>query len=122
MALRPYRTDLDWVAVDEDDGRMVASTLVWLDVATGVALVEPVGCLPEHRGRGLAGMTSLAALAAAARAGATTALVCPRGDDDHPLPARVYRRLGFEPGARTAHPAPRGAPDSRLTETAGPRG
>ena len=101
MTLRPYRTDLDWVAVDEDDGRMVASSLVWLDVATGVALVEPVGCLPEHRGRGLAGMTSVAALAAAARAGATSALVCPRGDDDHPGPARVYRRLGFEPGART---------------------
>ena len=43
----------------------------------------------------------MAALAAAARAGATSALVCPRGDDDHPGPARVYRRLGFEPGART---------------------
>ncbi len=101
MALPPYRPDLDWVAVDEADGRMVASSLVWLDVATGVALVEPVGCLPEHRRRGLAGMTSLAALAAAARAGATTGLVCPRGDDDYPVPGIVYRGLGFEPGPRT---------------------
>ena len=122
MALRPYRTDLDWVAVDEDDGRMVASTLVWLDVATGVALVEPVGCLPEHRGRGLAGMTSLAALAAAARAGATTALVCPRGDDDHPRPGSGVPAAGLRAGSAHPHPAPRGAPDSRLTETAGPRG
>ena len=100
MGTPPYRHDLDWVAVDADD-RMVASTLAWLDQRTGVALVEPVGCVPEHRGRGLAGATSLAALAAAAEAGATTGLVCPRGDDGYPVPAQVYRGLGFEPGPRT---------------------
>jgi hypothetical protein len=64
MRTPPYRHDLDWVAVD-GAGRMVASVCVWLDTATGVALVEPVGCLPEHRGRGLAGAVSAAALAAA---------------------------------------------------------
>jgi len=46
MQTPPYRHDLDWVALD-DHGRMVASALVWLDAATGVALVEPVGCLPS---------------------------------------------------------------------------
>jgi len=100
METAPYRHALDWVAVDAD-GRMVASALVWLDDSTGVALVEPVGCVPEHRGHGLAGVTSLAALAAAAAVGATTGLVCPRGDDDYPAPGRVYRGLGFEPGPRT---------------------
>ena len=76
MGTPPYRHDLDWVAVD-DSGRMVASVCVWLDAGTGVALVEPVGCVPEHRGRGLAGAVSAAALAAARDAGGTTGMVCP---------------------------------------------
>jgi predicted N-acetyltransferase YhbS len=95
-----YRCDLDWVALDSE-GEMVASVCVWLDAATGVALIEPVGCAPPHRGRGLAGAVSLAALHAARDLGATTGLVCPRGDDDYPVPARVYRAIGFRPGART---------------------
>jgi len=95
-----YRHDLDWVAVDAA-GEMVTSVCLWLDPATGVALVEPVGCAPEHRGRGLAGAVSLAALRAAYDIGATTGLVCPRGDDDYPVPGRVYRAIGFEPGPRT---------------------
>jgi hypothetical protein len=33
--------------------------------------------------------------------GATTGLVCPRGDDGYPVPMRVYQRLGFQPGPRT---------------------
>lgn len=100
MRTPPYRADLDWVVVD-DDGVMVASCLTWLDTVTRVALVEPVGCLPEHRGRGLAGAVSIAALAAARAAGARTGLVCPRGDDDHPVPQRIYRSIGFVPGPRT---------------------
>jgi predicted N-acetyltransferase YhbS len=100
MAAPYYRHDLDWVAVDAN-GEMVASVCLWLDPATGVALVEPVGCAPEHRGRGLAGVVSLAALHAARDVGATTGLVCPRGDDDYPVPGRVYRSIGFRPGSRT---------------------
>jgi predicted N-acetyltransferase YhbS len=100
MRTPPYRPELDWVALD-GTGRMVASACVWLDSATGVALVEPVGCVPEHRGRGLAGAVSAAALAAARDAGATTGMVCPRGDDGYPVPMRVYQRLGFVPGPRT---------------------
>jgi GNAT superfamily N-acetyltransferase len=100
MGTPPYRPDLDWVALDAS-GRMVASACVWLDPATGVALIEPVGCLPEHRGRGLAGAVSTAALRAARDVGATTGLVCPRGDDGYPVPMRVYQRLGFQPGPRT---------------------
>jgi GNAT superfamily N-acetyltransferase len=101
MATPPYRRELDWVAIDQESGEMVASCLVWLDESTHVALVEPVGCAPEHRGRGLAGAVSLAALAAARERGATHGLVCPRGDDGYPVPARVYQRIGFVPGPRT---------------------
>lgn len=100
MATPPYRPDLDWVAVT-GTGEMVASCLVWLDDETGVALVEPVGCAPDHQRRGLAAAVSLAALRAAREAGATTGLVCPRGDHDYPGPQRLYRRIGFVPGART---------------------
>jgi GNAT superfamily N-acetyltransferase len=95
-----YRSDLDWVALHDSDA-MVAAVCLWLDPATGVALLEPVGTTPDHRGRGLAGAVSLAALHAARDAGAVVGLVCPRGDEDYPVPARVYRSIGFRPGPRT---------------------
>jgi len=100
MGTPPYRSGLDWVVVDSA-GELVASCLVWLDDLTSVAMIEPVGCVPEHRGRGLAGSVSIAALGAARSAGAKTGLVCPRGDDDYPVPQRVYRSIGFVPGPRT---------------------
>ena len=100
MTVAPYRMETDHVVVSES-GEWVASCCVWLDPATGVALVEPVGCVEEHGGRGLAAAASVSALTAARDLGATEGLVCPRGDDDHPGPARLYRRIGFVPGART---------------------
>ncbi|GAA2488757.1 GNAT family N-acetyltransferase [Terrabacter carboxydivorans] len=96
----PYRPDLDWVAVD-GDGEMVASALVWLDEARGAGLVEPVGCVPAHRGRGLAGAVTLAALHRLAEVGGAVAQVSPRGDDGYPGPQRLYRSMGFRPRART---------------------
>ena len=83
------------------DGEWVASCCVWLDDETGVALVEPVGCVEDHRRLGLATAASVSALTAARELGATHGLVCPRGDDDYPAPARLYQGIGFEPGART---------------------
>lgn len=100
MATPPYQPRLDWVAVTEE-GEMVASCCVWLDEGSGIALVEPVGCHPEHRRRGLATAVNLAALTAARAAGASTGLVRPRGDEGSPEPGRVYRGLGFRPGPRT---------------------
>lgn len=100
MAAWPYRLDLDWVAVDPN-GEMVASALVWLDPAHGAGLVEPVGCVPEHRGRGLAGAVTLAALHRLAGLGTAVAQVSPRGDDGYPAPQRLYRSMGFRPRART---------------------
>ena len=99
MTAWPYRGDLDVVALDAS-GTMVASALVWLDPSSGAGLVEPVGCLPDHRGRGLAGAVTLAALHALRDAGGRVAQVTPRGDDAYPGPQRIYRALGFEPTAR----------------------
>ena len=100
MTLAPYRPDLDLVAVTRS-GAMVASVIAWLDSGSGVVLLEPVGTHPDHRGHGLAGAVSLAALHAARRAGATQGLVCPRGDDGYPIPGKVYRSIGFRAGARS---------------------
>lgn len=100
MRTPPYRPATDHVVVT-DEGEWVASCCVWWDASTGVALVEPVGCVPEHRRRGLAAAASVSALTAARSMGATDGLVCPRGDDDYPAPARLYRGIGFVPGART---------------------
>ena len=100
MATPPYRPETDHVVI-APDGEWVASCCVWLDETSGVALVEPVGCVEEHRRRGLASAASVSALTAARELGATTGLVCPRGDDDYPAPARLYRGIGFEPCPRT---------------------
>ncbi|WP_374453972.1 GNAT family N-acetyltransferase [Nocardioides sp.] len=100
MKTPPYRPETDHVVI-APGGAWVASCCVWLDAATGVALVEPVGCVEEHGRRGLATAASVSALTAARDLGATEGLVCPRGDDDYPAPARLYRGIGFEPGART---------------------
>ncbi|MEJ7689956.1 MAG: GNAT family N-acetyltransferase [Nocardioidaceae bacterium] len=100
MAAWPYRPELDWV-VETDDGEWVASALGWLDDQNAVGLIEPVGCAPAYRRLGLARAVNLAVLQAFREAGATSALVGPRGDDAYPVPARLYRSIGFEPGART---------------------
>jgi predicted N-acetyltransferase YhbS len=100
MDVWPYRHELDWVVVD-GSGELVASALVWLDESTGAGLVEPVGCVPAHRGRGLAGAVTLAALHRLRDLGGRVAVVSPRGDADYPGPRRLYQSLGFRPTART---------------------
>lgn len=96
----PYRPELDWVVANET-GELVASVIVWLDGTTGVALVEPVGCVPAERGRGLARAVTVAALHRARELGAHTALVTTGGDADDPGPRRLYETIGFRPVART---------------------
>lgn len=89
----PYRAELDLVA--EVDGAVAAYCLLWLDAVNGVGLLEPVGTDPRYRRRGLARRVCLAGLYALRDAGATRAVVCPRGDDGYPVPGRLYRDLGF---------------------------
>jgi predicted N-acetyltransferase YhbS len=96
----PYRRDLDLV-VQAPDGALAASALGWLDEVNRVGELEPVGTDPRHERRGLAAAVSLACLHALRAAGATRAVVYPRGDDRYPTPLRLYRRLGFRPVGRT---------------------
>jgi GNAT superfamily N-acetyltransferase len=96
----PYRPDLDWV-VEGPDGCFVANCLIWLDPHHGVGLIEPVGTSPDHRRQGLSRAVCLAALHALRDAGATEAIVYPRGDPAYPIPQAQYQGMGFRPYTRT---------------------
>ena len=97
VAVRP---ETDWV-VESPTGEMVASAPGWLDDENKVGLVEPVGCVPEHRRRGLGVAVNVALLNAFRQQGATIAVVLPRGDEGYPGPGELYRKVGFKPGSRT---------------------
>jgi GNAT superfamily N-acetyltransferase len=100
MRAWPYRSDLD-IVVEAPDGTFAAFALGWLDEVNRVGELEPVGTTPEHARRGLGTVASLACLEALRRAGATRAVVYPRGDDAYPVPRSLYLGLGFRPIART---------------------
>ncbi len=100
MSTWPYRHDLDQV-VEAADGTLVAFALGWLDVVNGAGELEPVGTDPGHGRRGLGAAASLACLHALRAAGATRAVVYPRGDPAYPVARRLYARLGFRPVARS---------------------
>ncbi|TCC55317.1 GNAT family N-acetyltransferase [Kribbella pittospori] len=96
----PYRHELDWV-VEDHDGNFVSTSLAWLDEANKVGLIEPVGTDPAHRRRGLATAVNLAALTALRDAGATQAIVNPRGDPAYPVAAKLYQSIDFHPCPQT---------------------
>jgi ribosomal protein S18 acetylase RimI-like enzyme len=96
----PYRRDLDQV-VEASDGTLAAFALGWLDGMNKVGELEPVGTDPRYVRRGLGSVVSLACLHALRAAGATKAVVYPRGDNAYPIPRQLYFNLGFRPVART---------------------
>jgi len=100
MGAWPYRHDLDQV-VEAPDGTLAAFALGWLDQANQVGELEPVGTDPRHARRGLGSAVSLACLHALRDAGATRAVVYPRGDGAYPVARQLYLGLGFRPVART---------------------
>lgn len=95
----PYSADLDVVVV-APDGSLAASVLVWLDPDSGAGELEPVGTHPAHRRLGLARAASLYSLQKLADLGAGNAVVACRGDDNYPLPKRLYESVGFAEVAR----------------------
>jgi ribosomal protein S18 acetylase RimI-like enzyme len=100
MAAWLYRPELD-VVLEAPDGRWVANCCVWFDDANGVGAFEPVGVDADCRRRGLGYAVCLAGLHALEAAGATMATVGARGDDDYPVPRRLYFSLGFRTQARS---------------------
>ena len=100
MAAWPYRPELDWVA-EGPDGRFGANCLIWLDEATGVGELEPVGTRPELRRLGLARATCLGALHALRDLGARQAVVLSHDRPDQPGALSLYQALGFREHSRT---------------------
>jgi ribosomal protein S18 acetylase RimI-like enzyme len=87
----PYRPELDVVAI-APDGMVAAYALGWLDEASGVGELEPVGTHSAHRRRGLAAAVCLEALRRLRAAGATVGLVY--SVDGYPSTA-LYESVGF---------------------------
>ena len=95
MSMSPYRSDLD-VAVQAADGTLVSRAIAWLDERNAVAELEPVGTDPLFRRHGLGAACNLFAMSQARAAGATAMMVGCRGDENYPVPRRLYQSVGFE--------------------------
>jgi ribosomal protein S18 acetylase RimI-like enzyme len=88
-----YRPSLD-VVVGAPDGTVAAFATLWFDSSNSVVQIEPAGCHPEHRRLGLTRAAILHALAAAARLGASDALVRPRSENG--AAQKLYGSCGFQ--------------------------
>jgi ribosomal protein S18 acetylase RimI-like enzyme len=94
MRTWPYRDDLDFV-VEAPDGTLVASTIGWYDEENRVGEFEPVGTHPDYRQKGIGRALMLFGCHRFREAGATNAIVGCRGDDDYPIPKKLYESAGF---------------------------
>lgn len=93
--LCPYRADLDIVVLTKE-GDPVGSALIWFDESYDYGEFEPVGTASAHRGKGLGAAMLRFGLSRLQAAGATHAVVGARGDDDYPIPRRLYESVGFQ--------------------------
>ena len=69
-----YRRDLDLVAI-APDGEVAAFTTIWYDDVTRCGYFEPVGCMPEHRRKGLGSALLCEGMRRLKKMGATRAMV-----------------------------------------------
>jgi ribosomal protein S18 acetylase RimI-like enzyme len=90
----PYHDDLA-VFVQAPAGMLVASALEWYDEINRTAELEPVGTDPGYRRLGLGRAVSVFGLHQARASGATDAVVSCRGDENYPVPRRLYGSIGF---------------------------
>jgi ribosomal protein S18 acetylase RimI-like enzyme len=102
----PYRSDLDCVAV-APDGSVASYTLAWLDEQNRVGEFEPVGTHEAHQRKGLGRAVNLFALQRLRDEGATEALVGCRGDEEYPIPRKLYESVGFREITRAVSFRPR---------------
>lgn len=96
----PYDASRDLV-ITTTSGEPAACCTVWLDETTGAAEIEPLGVVPDHRGRHLAIALCHAALDAVVKAGGNEVVIHPRGDTAYPVPLAVYEAAGFTHVNRT---------------------
>lgn len=87
-----YRPRLDIVATSLS-GDVAAFATLWLDTHNGVVQIEPTGCHPDHRRRGLSRSVIGEALRRSAELGATEALV--RHVSGNTAAQALYESCGF---------------------------
>jgi predicted N-acetyltransferase YhbS len=90
-----YDPALDLVAVAED-GAFVGCCIVWLDRKTGAAEIEPLGVVPDHRRRGVAGSLCTEAIRRVALAGGSALYINQGPNAAYPAPAGAYAKAGFD--------------------------
>jgi len=94
MATWPYRADLD-IVVTTPQGTPVGSATIWYDEDYDYGEFEPVGIGADHRRRGVGAAMLRYGLERLAAAGASHAVVGARGDEDYPVPRRLYASVDF---------------------------
>ena len=91
-----YDQSLDLVAVAEHSGRFAACCIAWLDPATGVCEIEPLGVAPEHRRRGLAIAMCLEVASIVAERGGTSVFINTQPEPGYVASSSAYFAAGFE--------------------------
>jgi GNAT superfamily N-acetyltransferase len=89
-----YDPDLDLVAVAED-GTFAGCCIVWLDPVIGSAEIEPLGVVPAHRRRGVAGALCDEATRRVAAKGGHEVIINAGPNAAYPAPAGAYAKAGF---------------------------
>ena len=94
---KTYRADLDLVA-RSPQGKTVAFCTAWLDGVNRMGLLEPYGCHPEYRRKGLAKSLVCAAMRRLREAGANAVFVSHGGLESDEMDAALHlnRSVGFE--------------------------
>ncbi|WP_017614904.1 GNAT family N-acetyltransferase [Nocardiopsis salina] len=89
-----YDPALD-LLVEAPDASLAAHCTVWWSPALGVAEVEPLGVVPEHRRRGLGGTLALEACARVRDLGGHEVFINGEYVEVYPLPTQVYTSVGY---------------------------
>jgi GNAT superfamily N-acetyltransferase len=90
-----YAPEFDLVAVAPDQ-TLAASCIAWFDPAIGVAEIEPMGVVPEHRRTGLAVALCREVAARVCAAGGDSVFINTGPRAEYPAPHAAYAKAGFE--------------------------
>lgn len=89
-----YDEALDLIVVSPN-GSPAACCLVWFDPELGVAEIEPLGVVPEHRRQGLAGLLCQEAVRQVAMRGGREVLISAGPREAYPANSGAYAKAGF---------------------------
>jgi GNAT superfamily N-acetyltransferase len=84
------------LVVEAPDGSLAACCIAWWDPVIGCAEIEPVGVVPEHRRRGLAGAMCRQVIEQVRAAGGRQVFINVAPKPAYPAPAQTYLAAGFD--------------------------